>query len=369
VPQIYRSIFVPTIEPTSIGSDGLPHTSEGILQTVEQHWLGAEGAKLVSRHIEDGVLQLERSDLKYLVSARTVGGIPCPIVWGVSVEGQKPEDDILEPHLLAPEGSEVVININGRSPKRTAILGIFDQESPQPGMPPIRTPLLSKDGEAQMYVGNQVVFWKDNKYGNLRVVTPVKSVGGDLFTIEDGSAEVALHGGLYVIIVPEKNSIKIINLKPAPDYFGSDALRDFDFGTSRDGATMGGDSLLRGGGMTKGGADLFTRGRAGGLVQGETVARGGMTEFEPEAADTIPFILRVRATGEMPSYLAAAGVATSTEHSIHVKGAVCAHCGINAPKESYTWKGDEFHFDQFDCNRCGGGTLEPVQYKKRAQKQ
>lgn len=366
VAGIYKGIIVPIVEPTSIGNDGLPHTPEGILHTVEKHWLGGEGAMLIQRHItSEGSLQLERLNLNAVVNARTVDGAPCPIVWGVSIEGKREEDDIVEPHLLVPEGREVVINLSTPSfSRRIAVLGVYDQESSQPGMPPTRTPLLDKDGRAGMYVGNQLVFWKDRDWGYLRVITPVKSQGGDLTTIEEGAPEVALHGGLYIIVVPEKLNATRLDIDSLLGNsrknggFGGDSLRYGDgfLGASR-GVTMGGDS--------KG----LLSGRVGGLTQGEKRATGGLTEFEAEVSDIVPFILRVRATGEMPTYLTAAGAAVDNQQNIHVKGAICAHCGVNAPRGSYTWKGNEFHFDEFNCGRCGGGSLEPVQYKKRVQKQ
>jgi len=376
---IYRGVIVPTVEPSSLGEDGLPHSVDGVIHSVEQNWLGAEGAKLVKRHIKDGVLTLERPNLQLSVRAMTPEGKTCPIVWGVSVERENGED-IVEPHLLVPEGQEAAIIIKGPPSQRLALLGVYDEESPQPGMPPIRKPLLEENGRVEMYVGgeagnNQVVFWKEGKWGYLRVVTPVKSVGGDLSTIEEGAPEVALHGGLYLITIPEKTPPPLPDVKSIlPDYYGGLKGGDlFSYGGTRGGITKGGgmygDTLK--GGVTAEGDDLLgglLGGRAGGLTQGELRGRGGRTEFNPNTEDIMPFIIRVRATGEYPSYLQASTIAINTESSIVVKSAICDHCGVTAPKESYEWVANEFRTDEFECGRCGGGTIEPVTYRKRVQK-
>lgn len=368
---IYRGALIPTVEPNSLGEDGLPHTVDGVIHSVEQNWLGAEGAMLVQRHIKDGVLSLERPNLQLKVRAMTPEGITCPIVWGVSVEREN-GDDIVEPHLLVPEGQEAVINIYSLNPRRLALLGVYDEESAQPGLPPVRRPLLEKNGKVEMYVGGgignvQVVFWKDRNWGYLRVITPVKSVGGDLSTIEEGAPEVALHGGLYLITIPEETPPPLPEIKRIlPDYSG-DLL---SFGTRGGGitrgGTFGGDIMT--GGVKAGGDELLgglSGGRVGGLTQGELRGRGGTTEFNPDTQDVVPFIIRVRATGEYPSYLQASTIAVNTESSIVVKGAICDHCGVTAPKESYEWVTNEFQTDEFECGRCGGGTLEPVVYRKR----
>lgn len=379
---IYRGTLIPTVEPTSIGEDGLPHTADGVLHSVEQHWLGAEGAMLVGRHIKDGVLSLERPGLSLTVRARTPDGIACPIVWGVSVErGSGNEiDDIVEPHLLAPEGKEVIITINGPETNRLALLGIYDQENPQVGMPPTRRPLHEENGRVKMYVGREagnvpVVFWKDGKWGYLRVITPVKNVGGDLTTIEEGAPEVALHGGLYLITIPELTPPPLPEIKNIlPDY-GLRGGNLLSYGTRGEGITQRGafEGDIMNSGVTMGGDELLKRlglsgGRVGGLTQGEIRGKGGMTEFNPNTQNIAPFILRIRATGDLPSYLNPASVAVNTEPSITVKGAICAHCGMSAPKEAYSWRGNEFNFGQFDCGRCGSGTLEPVVYHRRIPK-
>lgn len=375
--DIYRGTIIPVVEPTDIGESGLPHTADGVLHTVERHWLGAEGSMLVGRHIKDGVLSLERPDLNLTVRARTPDGIACPIVWGVSVErgtGDK-NDDIVEPHLLVPEGQEAIITISGSISRRLALLGIYDQESPQVGMPPTRIPLHEDNGKVDMYVGGEtgsvpVVFWKNGKWGYLRVITPVKSVGGDLSTIEEGAPEVALHGGLYLITVPESTPPPMDIKNILPDYGGLKGGDLFSYGTRGGGITRGGGFLggeTMKGGVTMGGDDLLGTlgGRVGGLTQGEIRGRGGRTEFNPNTNNIVPFIIRVRATGDLPSYLNPASVAVNTEPTITVKSAICAHCGMTAPKEAYTWVANEFRTNDVDCGRCGSGSLEPVIYKKR----
>ena len=168
---IYSKAIIPVVEPSAIGEDGLPHTAEGVLHCVERHWLGTEGAMLVGRHIKDGVLSLERPELSLTVSASTPDGLPCPIVWGVSVERNTGNefDDIVEPHLLVPEGKEAIITVRGPLTRRLALLGVYDQENAQAGMPPIRRPLQEENGRVDMYVGGEagkvpVVFWKDRKW-------------------------------------------------------------------------------------------------------------------------------------------------------------------------------------------------------------
>lgn len=361
VADVYRGgVVIPVVEPASTGADGLPHTPEGVIQTVERNWLGAEGATLVRRHIQEGSLQLERPNSNILsVNAVTVKGVACPIVWGVSIEGQSSEEDILEPHLLVPEGQEVVINISPSGSRRRAILGVYDQESVQPGMPPTRIPLLEKGGGVGMYVGNEIVFWRKEEWGHLRVSTPVTQMSGSLATIERGSAEVALHGGLYIMVVPEQEPF--FNFPQVGQGSGAMGLGD----TLRGGFSLRPDDLfdpLRG--MKDPG--VLSNDRPGGLSEGELSGRGGTTYFTPDITRFIPFILRVRAVGEMSSYLSPAGVAVNTLEHVCVRGAVCSFCGVSAPREAYQWKGDIFEFDQFDCRRCGGGSLEPVQYRRRA---
>jgi hypothetical protein len=363
--NIYKGTLVPTIEPTSLDKNGLPHTPDGILHCVERQWLGAEGAMLVERHIKEGVLYIERPNLHLAINATTKEGDKCPIVWGVSVEKEN-GDDIVEPHLLVPEGKEVIINVNSTEQHRLALLGIYDEESMQAGMPPIRKPLLEHDGKVEMYVGGQgkniVVFWKDMQWGNLRVITPVKSVGGDLSTIEEGAPEVALHGGLYLITIPEKTPPVPLEFNDIFEYGGGLRGGNLFSGQMR-GMSFRGDDIFKGGSLRS-----ETRGRAGGLTQGELQGRGGTTEFEPNTQDIIPFILRIRVTGELPSYLHPATVTVNTESSIVVKGAICSHCGVTAPKNSYTWVANEFRPEKFDCGRCGSGSLEPVIYRKKVKK-
>lgn len=364
---IYKGTIVPTVEPSSIGTDGLPHSIEGVLRTVERNWLGAEGATLIGRHIEDGVLSLERPEIKLAVKAQTLKDVPCPIVWGISVEGGAERDDIVEPHLLVPEGEEVIITISGQIKRKLALLGIYDEESAQAGMPPIRKPLHEENQSVDMYVGDRmgnvpVVFWKNHDWGYLRVTTAVKSVSGDLTTIEDGAPDVALHGGLYLIAIPE------IPPPPTPEInvlfrsMGNMKGGTFRGGMPEGNGIFGGELFSQSFGGSRG---LFLEDRAGGLTQGELRGRGGTTDFDPDISKIIPFILRIRSTGEVPSYLNPANVAINTKPTITVKTAICAHCGVNAPKESYRWFGNEFRAEKFDCGRCGGGTLEPVMYRRR----
>lgn len=370
---IYRGEAVPQVSSNEVGTEGLPTTTGGVLHTVERHWLGAEGAMLVKRHIENGSMRLEREGLQLDITARTPEGTSCPIVWGVTVEGNREEKDILEPHLLVPEGSEVEINIQSSSTDRLAILGVFDQESSQPGMPPRRTPLLERNGRVKYYVGstpghNLVVFWRGDEYGHLKVDTAVKSEGGDLAVVEEGRAESALHGGLYLITIPEKLKSVLLdeiftNRGHTGDFFGRSSRRAGPLsygGINRE--TRGGELL----GMTK----SSNRGRVGGLSQGKIQSRGRTTQFSPDTQRMISCILRVRTTGGIPNYLHPAGVAASTEPLVTVKGALCGHCGVSAPKETYSWERSEFRYeDPFSCTRCGGPDLEPVVYKRRVRKQ
>lgn len=362
----------PVMVDTGPESTLYPNTADGIVRQVEQQWLGNElNSPKITRHIDDGVLSIEKEGIEFplRIMARTKDGVTCPIVWGISIEGRKPDgsEDILEPHILAPETSEVEIIIqspNILSPE-VMILGAYDKSSEQTGDPPQRTPLLERNGEAGFYEGRRVIIWdKFDKRHLPKASTAVKLEGGDFQTVESGTAESVLHGGIYLLIYPVDK--KIVDTQDSFYLSAPPTNSNLKFG---------------GGGINTKQLTLPPS-RVATVSSGTSMGIGGITNDEPDyTKGATAVILRLRTIGDIPGYLSAAAVAADTTSSIIVKRALCSHCGANAPEvitkeiaeqpvsqQIYEWHGDEFKVvGDFSCGHCGGHQLEPAVYRKKIQ--
>lgn len=352
-----------------------PKTARAIVRQVESQWLGEDiGSPRIKRHIENGCLVIEREGAEFplIISAQTLEGVTREIKWDISVRGKDPEgsEDILEPWVMGEEEEELVIRIcqKGNPGEQVFILGAYDKANEMPGMPPVRTPLLTRDGHADLYEGNKgtrfiannrIVIWNpDGTVSVPKIGTAVKTEGGALTTVEAESQEALLHGGFYVIVYP------VIKPQATGDVFSSPWMGDKAAQSDDLFHTL----ALKGSSQPK---------RVAAISAGQVVGQGGSTDDNPDLTKGTPFIIRMGVTGEVPGYLSVASVAQKSEPTFIVKRAICASCGANAPSEVekdhqthriWEWKGNVFQVPgDFSCAHCGSPHLEPVMYKARVR--
>jgi len=373
---------IPPTEST-IGKPEVPTTIDGVVTFVADYLKKCPRLKF---EIKDGVIEIgdpERSF--YTVSAVRKGGGSIPFEWGPTVEGDTPEQDFVEAHLVVAYGDEFGIRVVQQEKKDDlSARAVYEKKGGVKKAVAEKSDPNETDGIAGEKTG-QVTIYRFDKYrgvSTFKATLATKEVDGKVEIYEPEELEQVIHGGVYVCIIPgeiEKEEPLfrfkpiIPYISPAPAGYGrKDFSGDLGLETTRGGGAKSYDippATLGMGVEMKGTAAEPKRSMAADLSEGDKIGESTRVSFKPDLEKAIGFVVRVRidADQEPPPYSPQWVAWKNREHPPREKYTAisCTYCGsqVDSTVASMTDKKElQVHKN---CPHCAGNNFHQVVYSRR----